>query len=146
MFSFAGGDWLPLLCVLTFVAAYSIGLNPISWLLVGEIFPLEFRETGTSLATGFSYICAFVGVKTFVDLREAVGLHGTFWTYAVISFLGLLFCLVFVPETRGMSLDEMDPAKDIADEESSSASGERTPESADSSSCSTSTTDVPNIV
>ena len=80
-----------MLCVLTFVAAYSVGLNPISWLLVGEIFPLEFRETGTSLATGFSYVCAFVGVKTFVDLREAVGLHGTFWTYAVISFLGLLF-------------------------------------------------------
>ena len=93
LFSVGGLDsnWLPMLCVLTFVAAYSVGLNPISWLLVGEIFPLEFRETGTSLATGFSYVCAFVGVKTFVDLREAVGLHGTFWTYAVISFLGLLF-------------------------------------------------------
>ena len=101
LFSVGGLDsnWLPMLCVLTFVAAYSVGLNPISWLLVGEIFPLEFRETGTSLATGFSYVCAFVGVKTFVDLREAVGLHGTFWTYAVISFLGLLFRYVLIRRT-----------------------------------------------
>ena len=129
----SGGDWLPLVCVLTFVSAYSIGLNPISWLLVGEVFPLEYRETGTSLATGFSYVCAFVAVKTFVDLREAVGLHGTFWTYAVISFLGLLFCLIFVPETRGKSLDEME-TKPTASNES------------DPSSCSTSTTDVHTVV
>ena len=33
-------DWIPLLCVLTFVAAFSLGPNPISWLLVGEMFSL----------------------------------------------------------------------------------------------------------
>ena len=106
-------DWVPLLCVMTFLCAFSIGLSPIAWLLVGEMFPLEYRNIGPSITTAFSYICAFVGVKTFVDLRENVGLHGTFWTYSVISFLVLIFTLLFVPETRGKTLDEMEPKSGI---------------------------------
>jgi len=106
-------DWIPLLCVMTFLCAFSIGLSPIAWLLVGEIFPLEYRSIGPSLTTAFSYVCAFVGVKTFVDLRENVGLHGTFWTYSVISFLAFLFTILFVPETRGKTLDEMEPKSGI---------------------------------
>lgn len=106
-------DWIPLLCVLTFASAFSLGPNPISWLLVGEMFPLEYRGLGSSLTTAFSYICAFVGVKTFVDLQEGLGLHGTFWTYAIISALGFLFALVFVPETKGQNLDEMMPKTSI---------------------------------
>lgn len=102
-------DWIPLLCVVTFVCAFSLGINPISWLLVGEIFPLEYRNIGPSMATGFSYICAFAGVKTFVDMRENIGLSGTFWTYAILSVIGLVFSLVFVPETKGRTLDEMEP-------------------------------------
>ena len=106
-------DWIPLLCVMTFLCAFSIGLSPIAWLLVGEMFPLEYRNIGPSLTTAFSYVCAFVGVKTFVDLRENVGLHGTFWTYSVISFLAFLFTIFFVPETRGKTLDEMEPKSGI---------------------------------
>ena len=119
-----GVDWIPLVCVIVFVAAFSLGLNPISWLLVGEMFPLEYRNIGPSLTTAFSYICAFVGVKTFVDLRELLGLHGTFWTYSVISALGLMFCLLFVPETKGITLDEMEPKASIL---KSSSSGSNNP-------------------
>lgn len=38
-----------------------------------------------------------------------LGLHGAFWLYACISCLGLLFIVLFVPETKGKDLDEMDP-------------------------------------
>lgn len=106
-------DWIPLLCVLTFVAAFSLGPNPISWLLVGEMFPLEFRGLGSSLTTAFSYVCAFVGVKTFVDLQESLGLHGTFWTYSIIAAFGFVFSMAFVPETKGINLDEMMPKASI---------------------------------
>ena len=54
------------------------------------------------------YACAFVSVKTFVDFEAALGLHGAFWLYAVVSLFGLGFVLVFVPETRGRRLDEME--------------------------------------
>lgn len=62
-------DWIPLLCVLVFTIAFSMGISPISWLLIGELFPLEYRGLGSALATSFSYACAFIGVKTFVDFQ-----------------------------------------------------------------------------
>ncbi|XP_055642955.1 facilitated trehalose transporter Tret1-2 homolog isoform X2 [Toxorhynchites rutilus septentrionalis] len=102
-------DWIPLLCVLVFTVAFSLGISPISWLLVGELFPLEYRGIGSSIATSFSYFCAFLGVKTFMDFQAWFGLHGTFWLYACISCAGLFFVIMVVPETKGRDLEEMDP-------------------------------------
>uniref|UniRef100_A0A182QFL9 Major facilitator superfamily (MFS) profile domain-containing protein n=1 Tax=Anopheles farauti TaxID=69004 RepID=A0A182QFL9_9DIPT len=102
-------DWIPLLCVLVFTVAFALGISPISWLLVGELFPLEYRAIGSSIATSFSYFCAFLSVKTFVDFQSFLGLHGTFWLYACISCVGLFFVIMVVPETKGRDLEEMDP-------------------------------------
>lgn len=104
-------DWIPLLCVLVFTVAFSLGISPISWLLVSELFSLEHRGLGTALATCFSYLCAFVGVKTFVDFQELLGLHGAFWLYAFISVCGLCFIVCCVPETKGRDLTEIDTAR-----------------------------------
>lgn len=100
-------DWIPLLCVLVFTIAFSMGISPISWLLIGELFPLEYRGLGSALATSFSYACAFIGVKTFVDFQEMFGLHGAFWFYSAVSIGGLCFIVCFVPETKGKDLSEM---------------------------------------
>lgn len=101
-------DWIPLLCVLVFTVAFSLGISPISWLLVTELFSLEHRGLGTALATAFSYLCSFVGVKTFVDFKELLGLYGAFWFYAAISVCGLCFVVCCVPETKGRDLTEID--------------------------------------
>ena len=90
-FPAASLDWIPLACVIVFVAAFSLGLNPISWLLVGEVFPLEYRSLGTSLATAFSYVCAFVGVKTFVDLRVSM-IIGKPASHVLVAFSAILQC------------------------------------------------------
>ena len=100
-------DYIPLLTVLLFECAFSAGVQPVSWLLLGEIFPLEFRALGTAITTAFSYLCAFLGVKTFVDLKELFGLDGTFWTYAVITLLGVVFYWAAVPEMKEEPLEEM---------------------------------------
>jgi len=80
----------------------------VSWLLLAELFPLEHRGLGSAIASSFSYLCAFVSVKTFVDLESWFGLHGAFWFYSAISIAGLWFVLCFVPETKGMSLTELE--------------------------------------
>ncbi|KAG6459142.1 facilitated trehalose transporter Tret1 [Manduca sexta] len=102
-------DWIPLLCVLTLTIAFSLGIGPISSLLVGELFPLEYRSTGSALATSFSHLCGFVNVKTATDFQNHIGLYGLFWMYSGISVLCLLFVVLFVPETKGREIDEMDP-------------------------------------
>lgn len=94
-------DWIPLLCVLIFTIAFSLGeyhidlwvsfhflihfslllgISPISTLLVGELFPLEYRSVGSSIVTSFSYFCAFLSVKTFVDFQvNSLCFHYFIW-------------------------------------------------------------------
>ncbi|XP_076067617.1 trehalose transporter 1-like protein [Oratosquilla oratoria] len=103
-------DWVPLFCVLVFEIAYSLGVSPISWLYIGELFPLKHRGVG-ALAASVSYACAFVSVKTFVDLQKWLGLYGAFWLYASVAALALVFTLTLVPETKGRSLQEMQTAE-----------------------------------
>ena len=59
-----------------------------------------------AITTAFSYLCAFVGVKTFVDVRAVAGLHGTFWTYAAITLAGVGFYWAAVPEMKQAPLEE----------------------------------------
>ncbi|CAB3359342.1 facilitated trehalose transporter Tret1-like [Cloeon dipterum] len=101
----AASAWLQLACVLLFTVAFSLGIAPIPWLLLAELFPLEDRAAGAAIGTGFSYMCAFVGVKTFVDFQQWLGIGGAFWLYAAISTAGLFFVLAFVPETKGRDLE-----------------------------------------
>nr|KAF7392438.1 hypothetical protein H0235_017437 [Vespula pensylvanica] len=102
-------DWIPLLCVLVFTTALALGISPISWLLIGELFPLEYRGIGSSISTSFSYFCAFCGIKLFMDFQQVLGLHGAFWFYAAMAVCGLCFVVYCVPETKGKQLDEMNP-------------------------------------
>lgn len=102
-------DWIPLVCVITFTIAFALGIGPIASLLIGELFPLEYRSTGSALATSFSHLCGFVNVKTAADIQEVIGLHGLFWLYSAVSVCCLFFVVLFVPETKGREIDEMDP-------------------------------------
>lgn len=61
------------------------GISPISSLLVGELFPLEYRGIGSSIATSFSYFCAFLSVKTFIDFQVC----SVFFPYSNCSSPGL---------------------------------------------------------
>lgn len=87
----------------------SLGISLIFWRLVSELFSLEQRGLGTALETSFNYLCAFPGVKTFVDFKKLLGLQGAFWMYALISVCVLCFIVCCLPETKGRDLTEINP-------------------------------------
>ncbi|MPC36843.1 facilitated trehalose transporter Tret1-like [Portunus trituberculatus] len=100
-------DWIPLTCALIFQVAFALGISPISWIYIGELFPLKHRGLG-AIANSVSYACSFASVKTFVDFQLLLGLYGAFWLYAGISIIGLVFTVSLVPETKGRGLQEME--------------------------------------
>jgi hypothetical protein len=101
---FEGLYWLPLLCITLFMIADSIGLGSIPFLYVGEFFPSEMRSVMSGLTTGLSNLELFLAVKTFPNLCNKMGDSGAFWLYAAVCFTAILFTLIFVPETRGKTL------------------------------------------
>lgn len=100
--------WLPLASFVIYVLGFSLGLGPIPWLMMGEILPSKIRGAAASLATAFNWGCTFVVTKTFVDIIRAIGPHGTFWVFAAVVVLSIVFTVMWVPETRGQSLQDIE--------------------------------------
>uniref|UniRef100_A0A1D1ZIC9 Polyol transporter 5 n=1 Tax=Anthurium amnicola TaxID=1678845 RepID=A0A1D1ZIC9_9ARAE len=108
--------------VLTFVASFSIGLGPIAWVYCSEIFPLRLRAQGNSLGAAMNRTMSGVISMTFLSLSKAITTGGAFFLYSGIATAGWLFFYVFLPETRGRTLEEVeilftretDPPKDRA--------------------------------
>lgn len=100
--------WLPLACLVIYVLGFSIGFGPIPWLMLGEILPSRIRGTAASIATGFNWACTFIVTKSFDNVIALLSMYGTLWLYAGICVIGVLFVIFFVPETRGISLEEIE--------------------------------------
>ncbi|EAA44045.3 AGAP005563-PA [Anopheles gambiae str. PEST] len=100
--------WLPLAAFVVFVVGFSLGFGPIPWLMMGEILPGKIRGSAASVATAFNWSCTFVVTKTFADITASIGNHGAFWMFGSICIVGLLFVIVYVPETQGKSLEDIE--------------------------------------
>jgi len=96
---------LPIASLSIFVFAFSVGFGPIPWLMMSELFSPEVRGLASSIATCFNWTLAFVVTKFFSNLVSAITEAGSFWVFGGITALTFLFCLLFVPETKGKSLE-----------------------------------------
>ena len=91
-----------------FVGCFAIGLGPVFWLLVAEIFPLAIRARGMSAATIANWVANLVVALTFLDLTHWLGRPGVFLLYAASTFAAFAFAYVLVPETKGLSLEAVE--------------------------------------
>ncbi|XP_012573162.2 D-xylose-proton symporter-like 3, chloroplastic [Cicer arietinum] len=108
-YKFLGG--LPIVAVaalLLYVGCYQISFGPISWLMVSEIFPLRTRGRGISMAVLTNFAANAVVTFAFSPLKEYLGAENLFLLFAAISLLSLLFIVFSVPETKGLSLEEIE--------------------------------------
>ncbi|BBN68431.1 polyol/monosaccharide transporter 5, partial [Prunus dulcis] len=101
--------WAIALCitmVLLNVAFFSIGLGPVTWVYSSEIFPLKLRAQGVSMGVAVNRLTSGVISMTFVSLYKAITFGGAFFLYAGIAALSWVFFYMFLPETRGRTLEE----------------------------------------
>jgi sugar porter (SP) family MFS transporter len=102
--------WITVLSVAAYVAFFAVGLGPVFWLLIAEIFPLAVRGRAMSLATISNWGFNLVVTVTFLGLIDLCGRAGTFLLYAVLTLIALAFTAVLVPETKGRSLEAIEDA------------------------------------
>ena len=100
--------WLPLVCVTLYMLADPIGVGSVPFLYLGEFFPSEMRSLLSGITIGLSNLELFIVVKTFPNLTTMMGSSGTFWLYAGFCFVTILYTLVWIPETRGRSLQDIE--------------------------------------
>jgi sugar porter (SP) family MFS transporter len=99
---------LTVLSVLFYIASFAISLGPIFWLIIAEIYPLRVRGRAMSLATLSNWLFNMVVASTFLTLTEKLGKAGAFWFYAAVCIAALVFCYLYVPETKGRTLEDIE--------------------------------------
>jgi SP family galactose:H+ symporter-like MFS transporter len=100
--------WIAVTCLMGYVASFAIGLGPIFWLLIAEIYPLKIRGLAEGTAATFNWASNLIVSLTFLTLVEKLGASSTFFLYALASVLSWLFAYYFVPETKGRTLEQIE--------------------------------------
>ncbi|MFV0288004.1 MAG: sugar porter family MFS transporter [Mycoplasmatales bacterium] len=91
-----------------YVAFYSCTWAPLTWVLVGEVFPLVIRGRATGVASSFNWIGSFLVGLLFPIMTEALPQELVFAIFGVICLIGVGFIQFAVPETRGKTLEEIE--------------------------------------
>ncbi|XP_065878350.1 D-xylose-proton symporter-like 3, chloroplastic [Euphorbia lathyris] len=108
-YKFLGGfPFVAVAALLLYVGCYQISFGPISWLMVSEIFPLRTRGKGISLAVLTNFGSNAIVTFAFYPLKEFLGAENLFLLFGAIALLSLLFTIFVVPETKGLSLEEIE--------------------------------------
>ena len=99
--------WLALACLLFYIFGFAIGLGPVFWLMISEIFPLQMRGPAMAVCTMFNWGFNFLIAYTFLTLTDLITKSGAFWLYAFFGVCALVFFATLVPETRGRTLEQI---------------------------------------
>lgn len=99
--------FLPVLSLCVFMVVFSLGFGPIPWMISSEVFPAEVKSVASSAAGTFNWFIAFLITKFYLNLKNGIGGDSTFYLFAGISVVGTLFVSIFVIETKGKTLDQI---------------------------------------
>lgn len=100
--------WVAVGSLVTYIICFAMSLGPIGWILVSEVFPLKIRGVAMSMCTVANFGFNFFVVSSFPVLLHRIGGAYTFWMFAAVSFLCIIFVYYCVPETKGISLEQIE--------------------------------------
>ncbi|ERL88448.1 hypothetical protein D910_05834 [Dendroctonus ponderosae] len=103
----AAYSFIPLMSVALFIVFFSIGLGPIPWMIVSEIFSPKTRGVASSISASLNWFLAFLITNQFANMISAIGIGPTFMGFSVLCGLGTGFIVILVPETKGLSTEEV---------------------------------------
>lgn len=99
---------IPLFLLLMYFVTSSIGFLPLPFALAAELFPTKVRGTAAGLISGIGYFFNFTAVKIYPNMVKYFGRSGVFCFYGAVAFIGTIFVVCLIPETKGKSLQEIE--------------------------------------
>lgn len=97
-----------LIALFFYIGGYQIGFGPIAWLFISEVFPLEYRGKAVSMAVVTNFFFNAIMTLLFALELELIGASLTFFIYGIILAGGMYFMYYRVPETKGLTLEEIE--------------------------------------
>jgi MFS transporter, SP family, galactose:H+ symporter len=100
--------WVALASLMTYVGFFAVGLGPVFWLILSEIYPLRIRGRAMSVGTAANWSANLIVALSFLTLTQVLGKPATFWLYGAVSALAWFFAFFLVPETKGKTLEQIE--------------------------------------
>ncbi|XP_031620230.1 facilitated trehalose transporter Tret1-like [Contarinia nasturtii] len=98
-------QWMPFILLLCGTTFGHFGAKLFPWMLIGEVYPMDVRSVAAGMSSAIGYLVGFASNKTFVSLKTAFTLDGTFWIYSAVSLIGCVILVFILPETENQTLE-----------------------------------------
>jgi SP family facilitated glucose transporter-like MFS transporter 8 len=111
-FKYQGSDvsklgWLPIGSLSIYIVAISLGVAPITFLMVSEIFEPQVKGRAITIIITIMWLLTFLIGKFYTNLSDQLGTYGCYWAFAACCVIGAIFTIISVPETKNRSFESI---------------------------------------
>lgn len=100
-------SWVPLAMVMLYAAFFKFGIGLVPIVLTAELFPAKTKAIGMTLSDAFYVGFAVITLELYIELKNSFGIQVPFYIFAFSCFCTAIFTIVYIPETKGKSLEEI---------------------------------------
>jgi len=100
--------WLALIGLGLYIIFFSPGMGTVPWVVNSEIYPLRYRGICGGMASTSNWVSNLIVAQSFLSLTQAIGTSSTFMIFIFISVAAIIFVIIFVPETKGLPIEEVE--------------------------------------
>ena len=97
-----------LAAVIVYIFGFAFSWGPVAWIICSEIFPLKGREIGMTITTMVNWTFAGLVMRYALSFMENFGKPSLFYLFSGFCILAIIFVAIFVPETKGITLEELE--------------------------------------
>lgn len=97
-----------LISVIVYIFGFAVSWGPVAWLICSEVFPLEGREVGMTITTMVNWTFAGLVMGNALSIMRHFGNASIFFVFAAFCVLSMIFLKLFVPETKGATLEQIE--------------------------------------
>lgn len=94
-----------LVALLVYISFFAASFAPVMWVIISEIYPNRIKGMAMSFSTAVSWLCTFLTVYFAPVIQGSLGLHYLFGIFGVFSIIAFVFVKIWIPETKGKSLE-----------------------------------------
>ena len=97
-----------LVALLVYISFFAASFAPVMWVIISEIYPNRIKGLAMSFSTAVSWMCTFLTVYFAPVIQGTLGLNYLFGIFGLFSIIAFVFVKIWIPETKGKSLEQIE--------------------------------------